>query len=77
MRKAIFWGHLIVGLSASLVILVMSATGVLLMYQRQITAWADARALKPMSQASEQALSMGELSEAVSKISSNAPTTLL
>jgi uncharacterized iron-regulated membrane protein len=76
MRKAIFWGHLIVGISASLVILVMSATGVLLMYQRQITAWADMRALKPMSLASGQVLSMAELSEAVSKISSTAPTSI-
>jgi len=41
-RKAIFWLHLIAGLIAGVVILVMSLSGVLLMYQRQITEWADA-----------------------------------
>src|SRR5689334_14891819 len=40
-RKIIFWLHLITGGGAGLVILVMSVTGVLLTYQRQITAWAD------------------------------------
>ncbi len=41
MRKAVFWLHLIAGVVAGLVILVMSVTGVLLAYERQITAWAD------------------------------------
>ena len=43
LRKVIFWCHLTVGVIAGLVILTMSVTGVLLTYQRQITAWADAR----------------------------------
>ena len=50
MRKTIFWLHLITGVLAGLVILIMSVTGVLLMYQkqrktRQITlpAWTDHR----------------------------------
>ncbi len=42
-RKAIFWCHLTVGAIAGLVILIMSATGVLLTYERQITHWADTR----------------------------------
>lgn len=41
LRKAVFWVHLVVGVAAGIVILVMSATGVLLMYERQITEWAD------------------------------------
>ena len=41
MRKTIFWLHLITGVVAGVVILIMSVTGVLLMYQKQITAWAD------------------------------------
>lgn len=41
LRKAVFWLHLIAGVVAGLVILVMSVTGVLLAYERQITAWAD------------------------------------
>src|SRR5262249_21946096 len=43
LRKVIFWLHLAVGVVAGLVILTMSATGVLLTYERQITAWADTR----------------------------------
>lgn len=41
LRQALFWAHLVVGVLAGVVILVMSATGVLLTYQRQLTAWAD------------------------------------
>jgi uncharacterized iron-regulated membrane protein len=41
LRKTIFWAHLISGVAAGLVILMMSATGVLLTYERQIVAWAD------------------------------------
>jgi uncharacterized iron-regulated membrane protein len=40
-RKVIFWLHLAAGLVAGSVILVMSVTGTLLMYERQITEWAD------------------------------------
>lgn len=42
-RKALFWCHLTVGVIAGLVILIMSVTGVLLTYERQITYWADTR----------------------------------
>src|SRR5262249_50522017 len=42
-RKLLFWCHLTVGVIAGLVILVMSVTGVLLAYERQITYWADTR----------------------------------
>lgn len=45
LRSVIFWTHLATGLLAGLVVLVMSVTGVLLAYQRQITAWADTRGL--------------------------------
>jgi uncharacterized iron-regulated membrane protein len=41
MRRVIFWAHLICGVSAGLVILMMSFTGVLLTYERQMIAWAD------------------------------------
>jgi uncharacterized iron-regulated membrane protein len=42
-RKALFWLHLTAGAIAGLVILIMSVTGVLLTYERQITYWADTR----------------------------------
>lgn len=41
MRRVIFWGHLICGVTAGLVIAMMSITGVLLTYERQMIEWAD------------------------------------
>ncbi|MEO5742055.1 MAG: PepSY-associated TM helix domain-containing protein, partial [Vicinamibacterales bacterium] len=43
LRSILFWLHLACGVIAGVVILMMSVTGVLLTYQRQITAWADTR----------------------------------
>ena len=40
-RSVVFWLHLLSGVIAGLVILIMSVTGVLLMYERQILEWAD------------------------------------
>jgi uncharacterized iron-regulated membrane protein len=40
-RRILFWVHLTAGAMAGLVILVMSVTGVLLAYKRQIIRWAD------------------------------------
>lgn len=42
-RKVLFWTHLAVGVIGGVVILIMSVTGVLLTYEKQITAWADTR----------------------------------
>jgi len=42
-RRLIFWCHLITGVAAGLVVLIMSVTGVLLAYERQIIAWTDTR----------------------------------
>ncbi len=43
LRKVIFWCHLPVGVMAGIIILIMSVTGVLLAYEKQIIAWADSR----------------------------------
>lgn len=40
-RNAVFWLHLAAGVVAGLIVLVMSVTGVLLMYEQQILRWAD------------------------------------
>jgi uncharacterized iron-regulated membrane protein len=40
-RKILFWLHLCTGVVAGIVVLIMSVTGVLLMYEKQITSWAD------------------------------------
>jgi len=41
LRRVVFWAHLVCGLSAGLVVLMMSVTGVLLTYQKQMTEWSD------------------------------------
>jgi uncharacterized iron-regulated membrane protein len=43
LRRVIFWCHLAAGATAGVVILIMSVTGVLLAYQRQVERWADTR----------------------------------
>jgi uncharacterized iron-regulated membrane protein len=40
-RTVFFWFHLITGITAGAIVLVMSATGVLLMYERQVVQWAE------------------------------------
>ena len=41
LRTLIFWPHLIAGVTAGIVIFIMSVTGVLLTYERQLIAWSD------------------------------------
>ena len=41
LRCVLFWAHLTAGVSAGLVILTMSFTGVLLMYEKQLIEWSD------------------------------------
>ena len=43
LRTILFWSHLSAGALAGLVILMMSATGVLLTYERQMIDWVDQR----------------------------------
>jgi uncharacterized iron-regulated membrane protein len=40
-RSLVFWVHLTAGVTAGIVILIMSATGVLLTYERQLIEWSD------------------------------------
>ena len=40
-RTVFFWFHLITGVTAGAIVFVMSATGVLLMYEKQIVRWAE------------------------------------
>ena len=46
LRKLIFWPHLITGSIAGTVVLIMSVSGSLLMYEKQIVDWADEREYK-------------------------------
>lgn len=45
LRTLFFWLHLATGVIVGAVVLIMSATGVLLTYEKQITRWADTRGL--------------------------------
>lgn len=47
LRRVVFWAHLVCGLAAGSVVLVMSVTGVLLTYQKQMTEWSDRAAWGP------------------------------
>src|SRR5687768_6346108 len=41
LRTVLFWTHLTAGVTGGVVILTMSLTGVLLMYERQLIEWSD------------------------------------
>ena len=49
MRKLFFWLHLSAGVIAGIVIFVMSVTGVLLMYEKQLISWFDQKDLPAVS----------------------------
>ena len=53
-RKIIFWCHLFTGTIAGLVVLIMSVTGVMLTYEKQMMYWADTRSYQ-IAQPSESA----------------------
>ena len=59
-RKAIFWTHLSAGVVACLVIVMMSVTGVVLTYERQLKEWAD-RGTFELSVPTRAQLSVDEL----------------
>jgi uncharacterized iron-regulated membrane protein len=42
-RKILFWCHLVAGVTAGVVILVMCVTGTVLAFEKQLVAWADTR----------------------------------
>jgi uncharacterized iron-regulated membrane protein len=62
-RSTIFWIHLACGVVTGLVVLMMSVTGVILTYERQMLAWAD-RATAPAPAPNAQRLTLEELVEA-------------
>lgn len=46
LRRVIFWCHLTAGLVAGTIVFIMSVTGVLLTYEKQMASWADMRAYR-------------------------------
>ncbi|NKX63996.1 PepSY domain-containing protein [Labrenzia sp. 5N] len=62
-KRIVFWAHLVVGVAFGLVILLMSATGVVLTYERQIISYMESRAVEKPADA--RLLSVDELATAV------------
>lgn len=57
LRSLIFWMHLIAGVAAGVVVLIMSITGVALTYEKQLVEWADRGAWTAPSSADARHLS--------------------
>lgn len=77
LRKILFWTHLTAGVLAGLIILLMCVTGVALMYERQIIAWADGefRSAPPASGAPR--LAPEAIISAVSQAASAPPASVI
>ena len=77
LRKIIFWCHLTAGVFAGVVVLIMSLTGVLLAYERQVVAWADTRGYRSQPPAGGAApLPVDALLAKARAVRPTAPTTL-
>lgn len=81
LRKVLFWTHLVAGVLGGLVILIMSVTGVILMYEKQIVAYVDRRAASAHGMATAAApesarMGVEALLSAVSSGSGKAPTNV-
>ncbi|HJQ37291.1 MAG TPA: PepSY-associated TM helix domain-containing protein, partial [Thermoanaerobaculia bacterium] len=85
-RKTFFWFHLCLGVTSGLVILLMSATGVLLAFERQLVAFAErdlrasaadaSRAPLPLSQIVAAATGVGKPSNLIIRSDRFAPVAV-
>jgi len=76
-RKTIFWIHLCCGVAAGLIVLMMSVTGVILTYERQILAWHDSGAYTYQPRPDEQRLPVETLLQLGSTDGFNASSLIL
>ena len=72
LHKIIFWSHLLAGVVAGLVIFIMSFTGVILMYESQITEYIERDARRVIPSADGKRLSYDELIARVRDVNSAA-----
>lgn len=76
-RSFLFWLHLVAGVAAAVIIIVMSVTGVALTYQRQMQYWADTRHFRAEPAAGEGVLPPDSLITTIeSQLSIDAPVTV-
>lgn len=73
LRKILFWTHLVAGIAAGLAILIMSATGAVLTFEKELIAWAerDARTVSPPSPSAPRL----PLNELITRAQAAKPTT--
>lgn len=77
LRTFVFWSHLAVGAVVAAIVVIMSATGVLLTYQKQMTLWADTRGLDGRPpQPGAARLPIESLLRSVERTTSMAPTAV-
>ncbi len=74
-RKVFFWLHLIAGVLAGIVILLMSVTGVVLAFERQILAFAERDLRAPAAQASGAPLPLSRVVAAAQATAGDAKPT--
>ncbi len=75
-RRIVFWLHLATGASVGAVVLIMSVTGVLLTYEKQIIRWADTRTYREAPPTpGAQRLPIDRLVQAVSSANGGAAVT--
>jgi uncharacterized iron-regulated membrane protein len=67
LRTVLFWPHLIAGVIAGAIILVMSVTGVLLTYERQLIAWSDSHLTSTPPHEGATRLEVGQLLSALQR----------
>jgi uncharacterized iron-regulated membrane protein len=77
LRRIIFWCHLVAGTVAGTIVLIMSVTGVLLTYERQMNTWADTHAFRSPPPAGAARLTPDALLAAVRAANPDAPVTTL
>ena len=74
-RSFIFWPHLVCGVAAGVIILIMSATGVLLTYEKQMVAWADKQRM-PVIASEAPALGIADLIRSVHTSTGETPSSI-
>ncbi len=75
-RKTIFWIHLACGVSAGLIVLMMSVTGVILTYERQAQVWED-RSYYAEPEAGQQMMTADQLIAASRNLEGFEATSLM
>src|SRR5882757_7544518 len=76
-RSFVFWLHLAAGCTAGVVILVMSVTGILLAFERQINNWMDTPAVLQGQAGAEQPMLLNSVVASLAENGQGVPTQLV